>query len=70
MLLTGHSYERSSIQRWLGQGHRTCPVTGALLPHYEMWPNHALRCAIQVRGLREGCERGGGSRGATACFPF
>lgn len=49
MVATGHTYDRSCIEKWLAQGHRTCPVTGMRLRHLELTPNHALRNAIQVR---------------------
>lgn len=49
MVATGHSYDRSCIQKWLEQGNRTCPVTGLRLRHLELTPNIALRNAIQVR---------------------
>ena len=26
VLATGQSYDRHSIERWLAQGHKTCPV--------------------------------------------
>jgi F-box/WD-40 domain protein 7 len=47
MIATGHTYDRPAIQRWLDQGHRTCPVTGVRLRHLELIPNHAIRTAIQ-----------------------
>ena len=47
ILATGHTYDRSSIERWLDQGHKTCPVTGMRLRHLELTPNFALRSAIQ-----------------------
>lgn len=46
ILSTGHTYDRSSIERWLEQGHKTCPVTGMRLRHMELVPNFALRSAI------------------------
>ena len=48
MVATGHSYDRSCIQKWLEQGNRTCPVTGLRLRHLELTPTIALRNAIQV----------------------
>jgi len=47
MVATGHTYDRPCIQRWLEQGHKTCPVTGGRLRHLELIPNFALRSAIQ-----------------------
>lgn len=46
ILATGHTYDRASIERWLAQGHKTCPVTGMRLRHLELTPNFALRSAI------------------------
>lgn len=48
MVATGHTYDRVCVERWLGQGNRTCPVTGMRLRHLELTPNFALRNAIQV----------------------
>ena len=42
----GHSYERENIEKWLAVQH-TSPLTGAVLQHLELTPNHALRKAIQ-----------------------
>lgn len=42
----GHSYERKAIQQWF-QAHNTGPMTGALLPHTSLIPNHNLRKAIE-----------------------
>lgn len=47
ILSSGHTFDRSSIQRWLDSGHRTCPITQ--LPLSEppsLIPNHALRSLI------------------------
>lgn len=47
ILSSGHTFDRSSIQRWLDSGHRTCPITK--LPLSEppsLIPNHALRSLI------------------------
>ena len=55
MVATGHTYDRVCVERWLGQGNRTCPVTGMRLRHLELTPNFALRNAIQVCTLVLGC---------------
>ena len=39
----GHTYERSAVERWLGMGHRTSPLTGAPLTSTTIVPNHAER---------------------------
>ena len=46
VLADGHSYERSYISRWL-QEHSTSPKTGKDLQQKDMFPNHALRNAIE-----------------------
>ena len=49
MVATGHTYDRTCIERWIAQGNKSCPVTGMRLRHLELTPNYALRGAIQVR---------------------
>ena len=34
VIATGQTYDRNPIHKWLTAGHRTCPVTGELLPHH------------------------------------
>ncbi|KAK9152067.1 hypothetical protein Syun_010376 [Stephania yunnanensis] len=47
ILSSGHTFDRSSIQRWLDSGNRTCPITKQPLPyHFSLIPNHALRSLI------------------------
>ncbi|QCD76662.1 STIP1 homology and U-box containing protein 1 [Vigna unguiculata] len=47
ILSSGHTFDRSSIQRWLDAGHRTCPITKLpLSQHSSLIPNHALRSLI------------------------
>ena len=41
----GHSYEKAAIEQWLSN-HDTSPVTGALLSHKNLVPNHSLWNAI------------------------
>ncbi|BFG27980.1 hypothetical protein CerSpe_142540 [Prunus speciosa] len=43
---TGQTYDRSSISRWLEEGHCTCPKTGQMLPNTRLVPNRALRNLI------------------------
>ena len=42
----GNSYERSSIEDWLGRSANTSPLTGAPLVPSQLVPNHALKDAI------------------------
>ncbi|KAG5246806.1 U-box domain-containing protein [Salix suchowensis] len=47
ILSSGHTFDRSSIQRWLDSGHRACPITKLPLPEYpRLIPNYALRSLI------------------------
>ncbi|KAK1420054.1 hypothetical protein QVD17_21359 [Tagetes erecta] len=47
ILSSGHTFDRSSIQRWLDAGHRTCPITKLPLSDSpSLIPNHALRSLI------------------------
>ncbi|KAK9936638.1 hypothetical protein M0R45_013467 [Rubus argutus] len=43
IISTGQTYDRTSISRWLEEGHCTCPKTGQLLPNTRLVPNRALR---------------------------
>ncbi len=45
MLSSGHSYERSAIDRWLSEGRRTDPITNLPLQRVnsELVTNHNLR---------------------------
>ncbi|KAL2930993.1 U-box domain-containing protein 17 [Bienertia sinuspersici] len=43
---TGQTYDRSSISRWLDEGHYTCPKTGQMLAPSRLIPNRALRSLI------------------------
>ena len=56
ILATGHTYDRKSIEYWLQQGNRTCPVTGMRLRHLELTPNFALRSAIQEWAAQNNIE--------------
>lgn len=40
------TYERASIQKWLGSNHHTCPKTGQRLDHLSLAPNFALNNLI------------------------
>ncbi|KAI0528614.1 hypothetical protein KFK09_001156 [Dendrobium nobile] len=47
-LCTGVTYDRSSIQRWLDSGKKTCPATNQSLPSTDLTPNLTLRRLIQL----------------------
>ncbi|MFS8032666.1 putative transcription factor C2H2 family [Helianthus anomalus] len=47
ILSSGHTFDRSSVQRWLDAGHRTCPITKLpLFGNPSLIHNHALRSLI------------------------
>ena len=41
----GYTYERSAIERWFRAGHRSSPMTNAVLTSTTLHSNHALRSA-------------------------
>ncbi|QHO02385.1 U-box domain-containing protein 26-like isoform X2 [Arachis hypogaea] len=45
-LCTGQTYDRSSIEKWLGTGNLICPVTMQKLHDPSIVPNHTLRHLI------------------------
>lgn len=42
----GMTYEKEAIRAWL-TAHDESPVTGQLVPHKDLIPNHTLRKLIQ-----------------------
>jgi cAMP-specific phosphodiesterase 4 len=46
VLSDGHTYEKRHIERWL-HNHSTSPVSNEELPQKAIFPNHALRNAIE-----------------------
>jgi len=46
IISTGQTYDRSSIARWMEEGHCSCPKTGQMLVHNRLVPNRALRNLI------------------------
>ncbi|KAG8378106.1 hypothetical protein BUALT_Bualt08G0103700 [Buddleja alternifolia] len=47
-LSTGVTYDRSSIEKWLSLGHKTCPATMQTLPSTHTTPNLTLRRLIHL----------------------
>ncbi|KAL3638915.1 hypothetical protein CASFOL_016822 [Castilleja foliolosa] len=47
-LCTGVTYDRSSIEKWLSLGHKTCPATMQTLPSTLTTPNLTLRRLIHL----------------------
>ncbi|KAH7672592.1 Zinc finger RING/FYVE/PHD-type protein [Dioscorea alata] len=50
IVASGHTYDRSSIARWINSGHHTCPKSGQRLIHMALIPNYALRSLITQWG--------------------
>ncbi|KAJ7520120.1 hypothetical protein O6H91_20G067300 [Diphasiastrum complanatum] len=48
---TGMTYDRSNIEKWLDEGHNTCPATMQVLQNQDLIPNHTLRRLIQAWGV-------------------
>ena len=46
IISTGQTYDRTSILRWMEEGHCSCPKTGQMLAHPRLVPNRALRNLI------------------------
>ncbi|MED6222109.1 U-box domain-containing protein 13 [Stylosanthes scabra] len=51
---TGQTYDRSSIEKWLQAGHKTCPKTQQSLTSTVLTPNYVLRSLIE-----QWCEANG-----------
>ncbi|CAK7341299.1 unnamed protein product [Dovyalis caffra] len=56
VLATGQTYDRPFIQRWLNEGHRTCPQTKQVLSHIILTPNHLVREMISQWCKERGIE--------------
>ncbi|KAK4282959.1 hypothetical protein QN277_014270 [Acacia crassicarpa] len=56
ILSTGLTYDRSSIQRWLNEGHRTCPQTQQVLSLSILTPNHLVHDMISHWCKENGVE--------------
>ncbi|KAI9121361.1 hypothetical protein K1719_008394 [Acacia pycnantha] len=54
IISTGQTYDRSSISRWLEEGHCTCPKTGQMLAHTKLVPNRALKNLIMKFSTADG----------------
>ncbi|ESQ44979.1 hypothetical protein EUTSA_v10010199mg [Eutrema salsugineum] len=53
---TGQTYERSSIQKWLDAGHKTCPKSQETLLHSGLTPNYVLKSLIGLWCESNGIE--------------
>ncbi|KAI4302010.1 hypothetical protein L6164_035234 [Bauhinia variegata] len=56
ILATGQTYDRPFIQRWLNEGHRTCPQTQQVLSHSMLTPNYLVRDMISQWCKEHGIE--------------
>lgn len=56
ILSTGQTYDRAFIQRWLNEGHRTCPQTQQVLSHSILTPNYLVRDMILHWCMEHGIE--------------
>ncbi|VFR02062.1 unnamed protein product [Cuscuta campestris] len=45
---SGQTYERSSIQKWMGQGLNTCPQTRLKLSHSNLIPNVTVKDLVET----------------------
>lgn len=48
----GHTYERAEIERWLGKGKQSSPMTNDKLQHMSLVPNIVVRSIIQEHASR------------------
>ncbi|XP_062190900.1 U-box domain-containing protein 19-like [Phragmites australis] len=53
---TGQTYDRASINKWIKNGCRKCPVTGERLRNAEVVPNVAVRGVIEQLLLSKGAS--------------
>ncbi|KAI3733525.1 hypothetical protein L6452_12968 [Arctium lappa] len=53
-LTTGHTYDRSSIERWFRSGNSTCPKTGEKVNSGNLVSNSCLRSVIKRHHLEKG----------------
>ncbi|KAJ6694022.1 hypothetical protein OIU85_004780 [Salix viminalis] len=56
VLATGQTYDRPFIQRWLNEGHRTCPKTQQVISHTILIPNHLVQEMISKWCYERGIE--------------
>ncbi|XP_009779917.1 U-box domain-containing protein 9-like [Nicotiana sylvestris] len=61
VLASGQTYDRPFIQKWLKDGHRTCPETKQVLSHSVLTPNHLVRKMISQWCQKHGIELPGPS---------
>ncbi|CAA6668303.1 unnamed protein product [Spirodela intermedia] len=46
IISSGQTYERACIEKWLNEGHRTCPKTQQQLSHLCLTPNYCVKGLI------------------------
>ncbi|KAI3696516.1 hypothetical protein L1987_79534 [Smallanthus sonchifolius] len=58
-LTTGHTYDRSSIEKWFGSGNLTCPKTGQKVNGGSLVSNLCIRSIIKQYCLEKGISLAG-----------
>ncbi|KAI3816808.1 hypothetical protein L1987_16513 [Smallanthus sonchifolius] len=58
-LTTGHTYDRSSIEKWFGSGNLTCPKTGQKVNGGSLVSNLCIRSIIKQYCLEKGISMAG-----------
>ncbi|CAI9772413.1 unnamed protein product [Fraxinus pennsylvanica] len=56
ILASGQTYDEPFIQKWLKDGHQTCPTTDHVLPHTLLTPNHLAKKIITKWSEENTCE--------------
>lgn len=56
IVASGQTYERTYIEAWLQEGHRTCPRTQQVLHHLILTPNNLVRSMISQWCLTKGLD--------------
>ncbi|KAK8674434.1 hypothetical protein V6N13_112725 [Hibiscus sabdariffa] len=46
IVASGQTYDRTSIQKWLGSGLTICPMTRQMLKHTNLIPNHTIKAMV------------------------
>ncbi|XP_073315433.1 U-box domain-containing protein 9-like [Primulina huaijiensis] len=56
VLASGQTYDQPFIQKWLKDGHQTCPRTNQLLPHTVLIPNLSIKNMVVKWCKLHNCE--------------
>ncbi|KAM0062351.1 putative transcription factor C2H2 family [Helianthus debilis subsp. tardiflorus] len=63
-LTTGHTYDRSSIEKWFGSGNLTCPKTGEKVSSSHLVSNLCIKGIIKQYCLEKGISMAGPDGGS------